>query len=97
MVDRDDIGHLLNVRKSFKSFPSRHADHRASPDGSAAAHACTRPGDGQRAPIGRLLLSLREHKVTIVTRCNIASENAVGATGTTKVTSVVAGRMVCAA
>ena len=72
MVDRDDIGHLLNVGKSFKSFGYamriilRHQMDRL-------LH-----GRGTRlvmgnALIGRLLLSLRERKVTIVNRCNVTA------------------------
>ena len=72
MVDRDDIGHLLNVGKSFKSFRYamriilRHQMDRL------------RHGRGTRlvmgnALIGRLLLSLHERKVTVVTRCNVTA------------------------
>jgi len=89
MVDRDDIGHLLNVRKSFKSF--RYAMR------IIVRHQMDRLLHGRstrlvmgNALIGRLLLSLREHKVTIVTRCNVASLKTLsGPQGTTKVTGVV--------
>ena len=72
MVDRDDIGHLLNVGKSFKSF--RYAMR------IILRHQMDRllHGRGTRlvmgnALIGRLLLSLHERKVTVVTRCNVTA------------------------
>ena len=89
MVDRDDIGHLLNVGKSFKSF--RYAMR------IILRHQMDRllHGRGTRlvmgnALIGRLLLSLRERKVTIVNRCNVTALRTQGEGETGKsVTGVV--------
>jgi len=66
MVDRDDVGHLLNMTKSFGSFAhamkllARHArDRMNSPRGTRLVMG--------NALIGRLLYSLLQRGVTILT------------------------------
>ncbi len=89
MVDRDDIGHLLNVSKSLRSF--RYAAR------IILRHQMDRLLHGRstrlvmgNALIGRLLLSLHERRVTIVTRCNVtALQTRATASAGVQVTGVV--------
>lgn len=70
MVDRDDIGHLLNVRKSVASFVYaaklllRHAgDRLRHPRGTRLLMG--------NALVGRLLLSLRERNVALMMNTHV--------------------------
>ncbi|WP_233856899.1 FAD-dependent oxidoreductase [Paraburkholderia sp. HD33-4] len=80
MVDRDDVGHLLNMTKSFKSLRhavkllARHARDRLSwPRGTRLVMG--------NALIGRLLSSLLERDVTVLvsTKLEALRTNASGA------------------
>ena len=70
MVDRDDVGHLLNMTKSFASFGhamkllARHArDRMTSPRGTRLVMG--------NALIGRLLYSLLQRGVTVLTNTKV--------------------------
>ncbi|SAL12157.1 3-oxosteroid 1-dehydrogenase [Caballeronia turbans] len=70
MVDRDDVGHLLNMTKSFASFRhaakllARHArDRLSAPRGTRLVMG--------NALIGRLLYSLLERGVTVLTSTKV--------------------------
>jgi len=70
MIDRDDIGHLLNMTKSLASFKhaakllARHArDRIGSPRGTRLVMG--------NALVGRLLYSLMQRGVTVMTRTTV--------------------------
>ncbi|MDR5739611.1 MULTISPECIES: FAD-dependent oxidoreductase [unclassified Caballeronia] len=74
MIDRDDIAHLLRMTKSFASFKhaakllARHArDRIGSPRGTRLVMG--------NALIGRLLLSLMQRGVTVLTRTTVEALN----------------------
>lgn len=84
MVDRDDIGHLMNFRRSFKSLVyttrilARHVlDRLRHPRGTRLLMG--------NALIGRLLLSLKERGVTLLTHTQ-ATRLERGADGVSHVT-----------
>ncbi|SAK73206.1 3-oxosteroid 1-dehydrogenase [Caballeronia temeraria] len=84
MVDRDDVGHLLNMTKSFASFRhaakllARHArDRMSSPRGTRLVMG--------NALIGRLLYSLLQRGVTVLTSTTLEALHA-GANGIEAVT-----------
>ncbi|MFM0325120.1 FAD-dependent oxidoreductase [Caballeronia glebae] len=84
MVDRDDVGHLLNMTKSFASFRhaakllARHArDRMSSPRGTRLVMG--------NALIGRLLYSLLQRGVTVLTNTKIEALH-TGANGVEAVT-----------
>ncbi|WP_187640279.1 FAD-dependent oxidoreductase [Bosea sp. F3-2] len=86
MIDRTDIGHLLNLRKSWTSF--RHAAGIIGRYGLDRLH-------GQRgtrlvmgnALIGSLLLTLKKHGGTVLTTCS-ADELLTGPEGVAGVAAV---------
>src|SRR5262249_9974202 len=84
MVDRDDVGHLLNMTKSFASFRhaakllARHArDRMSSPRGTRLVMG--------NALIGRLLHSLLQRGVTVLTSTKVEALHS-GANGIEAVT-----------
>ncbi|AQH01166.1 FAD-binding dehydrogenase [Burkholderia sp. KK1] len=84
MVDRDDVGHLLNMTKSFASLRhaakllARHArDRMSSPRGTRLVMG--------NALIGRLLYSLLERGVTVLTSTKVEALHS-GANGIEAVT-----------
>ncbi|SAK88999.1 FAD-dependent oxidoreductase [Caballeronia ptereochthonis] len=84
MVDRDDVGHLLNMTKSFASFGhaakllARHArDRMSSPRGTRLVMG--------NALIGRLLYSLLQRGVTVLTNTKVEALH-TGAKGVEAVT-----------
>ncbi|WP_250479004.1 MULTISPECIES: FAD-dependent oxidoreductase [unclassified Caballeronia] len=84
MVDRDDVGHLLNMTKSLASFRhaakllARHArDRMSSPRGTRLVMG--------NALIGRLLYSLLQRGVTVLTSTKVEALHA-GANGIEAVT-----------
>ncbi|BAN25285.1 fumarate reductase/succinate dehydrogenase flavoprotein domain protein [Caballeronia insecticola] len=84
MVDRDDVGHLLNMTKSFASFGhalkllARHArDRMSAPRGTRLVMG--------NALIGRLLFSLLQRGVTVLTNTKVEALH-TGASGVEGVT-----------
>ncbi|BBP98425.1 FAD-binding dehydrogenase [Burkholderia sp. SFA1] len=89
MVDRDDVGHLLNMTKSFASLRhaakllARHArDRMSSPRGTRLVMG--------NALIGRLLYSLLQRGVTVLTSTTVEALHS-GANGIEAVTLGHAG------